>query len=77
MKVYEYKVKVEENGDLIFKTRLPIRQSKEVKLYIVEAEPQENINVGEEELGFMRLAEESFNFWNNPEEDLYKEYARK
>ena len=77
MKVYEYKVKVEENGDLIFKTRLPIRQSKEVKLYIVEAEPQENINVGEEEFGFMRLAEESFNFWNNPEEDLYKEYARK
>ncbi len=77
MKVYEYKVKVEENGDLIFKTRLPIRQSKEVKLYIVEAESQENIDAEEEGLGFMRLAEESFNFWNNPEEDLYKEYARK
>ncbi len=77
MKVYEYKVKVEENGDLIFKARLPIRQSKEVKLYIVEAEPQDNIDIEEEGLGFMRLAEESFNFWNDPKEDLYKEYARK
>ena len=76
MKVYEYKVKVEENGYLIYKTRLPKSQSKEVKLYNEEAEPHENIDAGET-LGFMGLAEEPFNFWNNPEEDLYKEYARK
>jgi hypothetical protein len=30
-----------------------------------------------ERLGYLRLSERSFQFWNDPREDVYQDYARK
>ena len=30
-----------------------------------------------ERLGYLRLSEKSFQFWNDPREDVYQDYARR
>ena len=64
MAVMQIKVVVDENGDLpVLHTDLPAGTEVEVVVEFAEA------NSLQEELAWMKLAESSMDFWDNPVDD--------
>lgn len=49
---------------------------KELWLFLTRLLSDDEIIQEIERLGYLKLSEEAFEFWNDPREDVYQDYAR-
>ncbi len=49
----------------------------ELEKFLTELLSVEELQAEIEQAGYLRLTEKAFDFWNDPREDVYQDYARK
>jgi hypothetical protein len=49
---------------------------RELQRFLMELLQDSDISQELERLGYLRLTEKAFEFWNDPREDVYQDYAR-
>lgn len=49
---------------------------EELHVFLTQLLQDEEISEELERLGYLRLTEKAFEFWNDPREDVYQDYVR-